>query len=115
MIAHHEVELAYALSLIKTNNITSMFPEWIIHQYPYVETCMVALRGTPCEDGCSYCNEFLNGNRGLNRFFGYEKFRDFDGMPLQEQAVTHALKMILYLLYFPQVEENLLLFKCLLY
>ncbi len=101
MISNHKVELAYALSLIKTNNITSMFPEWIIHQYPYVETCMVALRGTPCEEGCSYCNEFLNGNRGLNRFFGYEKFRDFDGIPLQEKAVTHALKNDSLLAVFP--------------
>ncbi|AUD65808.1 hypothetical protein BK011_08965 [Tenericutes bacterium MZ-XQ] len=101
LIANHKTELAYTLALIKTTNITSLFPEWVIHQFPFVETCMIILRGTPCNHGCSYCNESLNGTNGLQRFFGYEKFRDFDGQPLQELAVSHAMKNDSLLAVFP--------------
>ncbi|MGE4321126.1 MAG: RecQ family ATP-dependent DNA helicase [Acholeplasmataceae bacterium] len=101
LILYHKIELAYTLALINTNNVTSLFPEWIIRTYPYVETCMIVLRGTPCEQGCSYCNKELNGSLGLKRFFGYEKFRDFDGQPLQEKAVKHALRNESLLAVFP--------------
>jgi ATP-dependent DNA helicase RecQ len=101
LINKHKIELAYTLALIKTSNITSMFPEWVIHQFPFVEKCMIVLRGTPCDDGCFYCNSSLNGSVGLKRFFGYEKFRDFDGQPLQEKAVSHALKNDSLIAVFP--------------
>jgi len=101
LINDHKVELAYTLALIKTSNTTSMFPEWVIHQFPYVEKCMIVLRGTPCDSGCYYCDTSLNGSVGLKRFFGYDKFREFDGQPLQELAVKHALKNDSLIAVFP--------------
>jgi ATP-dependent DNA helicase RecQ len=101
LISNHKIELAYTLALIKTSNITSMFPEWVIHQFPFVEKCMIVLRGTPCDDGCYYCDSSLNGSVGLKRFFGFDKFRDFDGQPLQERAVKHALKNNSLIAVFP--------------
>lgn len=101
LINKHKIELAYTLALIKTRNTTSMFPEWIIHQFPYVEKCMIVLRGTPCDNGCYYCDNFLSGSVGLKRFFGFDRFREFDGQPLQEKAVKHALKNDSLIAVFP--------------
>jgi len=101
LIREYKVELAYTLTLIKTHKITSIFPEWVIHRFPFVETCMVLLRGTTCDNGCYYCETALNGSVGLKRFFGYDAFRQFDGEPLQERAVKHSLKNDSLLAVFP--------------
>ena len=101
LIQHHKIELAYTLTLIKTNKTTSIFPQWVIHQFPYVEKCMVILRGSPCDEECHYCQTSLNGSVGLKRFFGFDKFRNFGGQPLQEKAVKHALKNESLIAVFP--------------
>jgi ATP-dependent DNA helicase RecQ len=84
-------ELAYALALIKTEP-NSLFPEWLINTFPKVEDIMMLLRGNPCEEQCSYCKTNLNSKIGLQRYFGYQDFRKFDGENLQEMAVDAALK-----------------------
>lgn len=97
----YPVELAYTLALINTNNVSSLFPQWIIKQYPHVEGIMLSLKGTPCVDGCHYCEHHLSSTYGLKRFFGYESYRAYKGEKLQEKAVDFALKNESLLAVFP--------------
>jgi ATP-dependent DNA helicase RecQ len=93
-------ELAYSLALIKTEP-NSLFPEWLLNTFPKVEDVMMLLRGNPCEEGCSYCRTSLDAKIGLNRYFGYQDFRKFDGQNLQEMAVDAALKNKSFITVFP--------------
>jgi ATP-dependent DNA helicase RecQ len=99
------VELAYCISLIssfvenkKTHSIT---PPWVLRNYPDVERIMYRLRSKPCIQGCTYCNSVLDSKLALKRYFGYDKYRSFDGQPLQEQAVNAAIANKSILAVFP--------------
>jgi len=100
LIKRYPVELAYTFALIKTTDVTSLFPKWLLYRYPQVEAVMLTLRGTPC-GVCDYCKTHLNPTYGLKRFFGYESFRLFNGEPLQEQAVSKALHNESLIAVFP--------------
>lgn len=101
LINYHPLELAYALTLINTNDVSSLLPPWVLKNHSYVETILTKIRNTPCDLGCSYCSENLNPIHGLNRYFGYQEFRTFDDVPLQERAVTAALKNESLIAVFP--------------
>lgn len=101
MIRKTPIELAYCLALIDVDDEYSITPPWILKRFPMVEQVMHQLRNTPCLMGCSYCSEQLNAKSGLKRFFGYDAYRDFDGVPLQEQAVNAALHNKSLLAVFP--------------
>lgn len=101
IIERNPIELAYCLSLIYENNEYSITPPWILKRYPVVDMLLHRLRGTPCITGCKYCNEALDARNGLKRFFGYDAYRDFDGVPLQEQAVEAAIHNKSLLAVFP--------------
>jgi len=90
-IRDHPLELAYTLALIKTEP-NSLFPEWLLKTFPKVEDIMMLLRGNPCEENCAYCKTSLDARTGLQRYFGYQDFRKFDGENLQEVAVDAALR-----------------------
>jgi len=62
---------------------------------------MFRLRNKPCITGCRYCNDVLDANKGLKRFFGYHTFRNYEGEPLQEKAVKAALNNKSILAVFP--------------
>ena len=96
----HPVELAYALAVISADDIVSMTPAWVIRNYPKVANVMNLLRNTPC-DNCTYCLSHLNARQGLKEFFGYDTFRTFDGIPMQQQAVEAALHNQSLLTIFP--------------
>ncbi len=66
-----------------------------------METVISLLRNTPCLTGCSYCNQLLDPVRGLQEFFGYDAYREFDGIPLQEKAVEAAVHGKSLLAIFP--------------
>lgn len=101
MAQQHPVALAYCLALIYAQDEYSVTPRWILMKYPEADTFMHRLCGTPCNMGCSYCNEKLDAHKGLKRFFGYDTYRDFDGVPLQEQAVKAAINNKSLLAVFP--------------
>jgi ATP-dependent DNA helicase RecQ len=101
LILQQPIELAYALSLINTENVHSVTPPWIIKSYPLVTGVMSHLRGTPCRSGCRYCNEKNDAHRGLKEFFGYDEYRDFGGVPLQKLAVKAAIAKKSLLAVFP--------------
>ena len=94
-------ELAYALSLIRVNDYYSITPPWLLHQFPKVEIVMKILRNTPCTKGCKYCRSMLNIHKELKQIFGYDKFRVYNGEPLQEKAVKASVEGKSLLAVFP--------------
>ena len=101
MIEDYPIELAYCLALIYMEKDYSITPRWILKNYPAVDALMHRLRGIPCNTGCKYCNGRLDAHKGLKQFFGYDAYRDFDDVPLQEQAVKAAIDNKSLLAVFP--------------
>ncbi len=101
LLREHGIELAYCLSLIYADDEYSITPPWILMRYPFVDSVMNKLRGTRCAQGCVFCDEMMDAVRGLKRFFGYDAYRSFDGVPLQEQAVRTAVDGDSLLAVFP--------------
>ncbi len=93
--------LAYALALIDTTNYRSITPRWVLYNYPEVEYIIKKLRYTICEEGCLYCNTYLDIHKNLKAFFGYDQFRTYDGEPLQENAAQAAVNAKSLLAIFP--------------
>ena len=91
MAEKYPVELAYAISQISVINYDSITPPWVLRNYPRVETVMHFLRGKPCRS-CAYCLEAFDELKALNRFFHFERFRAFDGAPLQQMAIRAAVE-----------------------
>ena len=100
VIRHYPIELAYALAVIGADDIMSMTPAWVMRNYPKVANVMNLLRNTPCGD-CNYCRSRLDAHQGLKDFFGFDHFRTFDGIPMQQQAVEAALRGESLLTLFP--------------
>ena len=96
----YPVELAYALAIIGVDDIHSITPAWVLRNYPKVSNVLNFLLNTPC-DTCDYCRRKLDAHRGLKDFFGYDEFRTFDGVPMQQKAVEAALHGESILTIFP--------------
>ena len=101
LVRQHPCELAYALALIATTDYRSITPGWVLHNYPGVEFVIKLLRHTSCNEGCVYCNSQLDVLHNLKAFFGYGRFRTYEGEPLQEQAAQAAVKGKSLLAIFP--------------
>ena len=93
--------LAYALALIDTTDYRSITPGWILYNYPEVEFIIKLLRHTTCKESCDYCHTQLDVLHNLKTFFGYERFRTYEGEPLQERAAQAAVKGKSLLAIFP--------------
>ncbi len=72
----------------------------MLHTYPEVEFIVKRLRHTNCHS-CDYCNTQLDVLHNLKAFFGYDRFRTYDGQPLQEQAAKAAVSGESLLAIFP--------------
>ncbi len=102
LINKYPLELAFALSYINTNDTSnSLIPPWILNNYSKVEDILLYLRNNPCHKSCNYCNSNLLGVSGLRKYFGYDNFRSFNGINLQELAVNSALKNEPLIAVFP--------------
>lgn len=101
LIQNYPIELAYALSLIASNDSYSVIPPWVLRNYPRVENILKILRSTPCVDGCDYCSNRLNVRSALKRIFKYDSFRTYNGEPLQEKAADAAIHGKSLLAVFP--------------
>lgn len=101
MIRRAPIELAYTLALINVEDKTSITPPWVIRNYPQMDNVMKLLRGTPCEEGCSYCSRNLDVRLQLKNIFGFDSFRTYDGEPLQENAAAAAVAGRSLLAVFP--------------
>ena len=104
-IDNEPVALSYALSLILTGRVDSISPPWLLQKYPQINEVMYLLRQHRCSDkSCKYCNNMLNPEKALLRYFGYEKFRKFsedEKIPLQQQVVEATLNRKSLLAIFP--------------
>lgn len=101
LIGQYPCGLAYALALIDTTDYRSITPGWVLHNYPEVEFIVKLLRHTNCHEGCDYCHTQLDVLHNLKVFFGYERFRTYEGEPLQEQAAQAAVEGKSLLAIFP--------------
>lgn len=101
LIKEKPIALAYCLALINANDRTSILPPWIIKNYPDVQQCLHLLRNKACLNGCAYCNKKLDPHAALKHWFNLEKFRSFEGVPLQENAVNAAIRNKSLLTIFP--------------
>lgn len=101
LIRQYPCGLAYALALIDTTDYRSVTPGWVLHNYPEVEFIIKLLRHTNCHEGCDYCHTQLDVLHNLKVFFGYERFRTYEGEPLQERAARAAVEGKSLLAIFP--------------
>ena len=100
LVKQYPIELAYCLAVIGADVIFSITPAWVIRNYPQVVNVMNMMCNTSCGD-CEYCHQRLDAHYGLKEFFGYDEFRIFDGVPMQQQAVESAIRGESLLTIFP--------------
>ena len=100
LVRQYPIELAYCLAVIGADDLFSITPAWVLRNYPEVVNVMNLLCNTSCGD-CDYCHQRLDALSGLKEFFGYQGFRTFDGVPMQQQAVESAIRGESLLTIFP--------------
>lgn len=100
LIKQYPVELAYVLALVHCDDTDSITPPWVLRNYPNVVNVNKILRQTSC-DRCIYCKEKRDAKKQLNRIFGFQDFRTYDGEPLQQKAAEAALHGESILTIFP--------------
>ena len=100
LVKQYPIELAYCLAVIGADDIFSITPAWVLRNFPQVVNVMNLLCNKSCGD-CNYCNQRLDAHSGLKEFFGYDEFRTFDGVPMQQQAVEFAIRGESLLTIFP--------------
>ena len=96
----YPIELAYCLAIIGADDLSSLTPPWVTRNYPKVANVINYLCNTPC-GVCPYCRRRLDAHQGLKDFFGFDQFRTFDSVPMQQQAVEAAIRGESLLTIFP--------------
>ena len=100
-IHKYPIELAYCLALINCQSKYSITPPWVLKNYPKVAQIMLQLRNKPCLNLCAYCRQAFDINAGLKKYFGFDAYRTYGGVPLQENAVNAAINNQSILAVFP--------------
>lgn len=101
LIIDFPIELAYCLAIINCSDRYSITPPWVLKSFPHVERIMHLLRSNPCLTGCDYCNKAHDPYTALNRYFGFTRFREYGGKPLQYEAIKAAIYNKSILVIFP--------------
>ncbi|MDF1695426.1 MAG: RecQ family ATP-dependent DNA helicase [Saprospiraceae bacterium] len=104
-IEDYPVELVYAISLINTSEDNSILPQWVNNEFPKTQEIIHALRFHSCtKPDCHYCTSYLNPQKALFTYFGYNEFRSFDDnetISLQEKTVRAGLSPRSFVAVFP--------------
>ena len=69
VVKRYPIELAFAIAVIGADDLQSLTPAWVLHNYPKVNNVMAFLCNTPCGE-CEYCKRRLDAHIGLREFFG---------------------------------------------
>lgn len=105
LVKDHSIELAYAFSLINTNEDKSVLAYWVGKTLPKTQHILDEIRFKFCgKPTCTYCNSNLNPKKALLTYFGYEDFRSFDQdeeISLQEKTVRAGLSQSSFVAVFP--------------
>ena len=110
IIKNKPQELAYCLAIINAKHLINYPPAWIVHQYPSFMDVLTILRGNPCFK-CDYCNKQYDIHKFLKNTFKYDKYREFEGVPLQEEAVKAQIRGESIITVFPTAGGKSLTFQ----
>lgn len=88
--------LAYSLAWLTVAGHNSVLPSWVRHRFHDVVPVLRELRDVPCNSPtCSWCQNIHNPVQQLQKFFGYQAFREtpatVDGTSLQEAIVRFGM------------------------
>ena len=102
LIRQDPIEMGYAVALILTEDRYSVTPPWVLHRFPRMEEVMRQMRGQACANPeCLYCLRKLDVRKRLKDIFGFDSFRTYEGVPLQERAAEAAVQGKSLLAVFP--------------
>ena len=102
MIRQYPMETAYATALVRTDDRYSVTPPWVTRRFPMIERVLEEMRGRACgRPECLYCRRKLDVRKRLKDIFGFDSFRTYEGVPLQEQAAAAAVRGASLLAVFP--------------
>jgi len=111
-IQTHPVTLAYALGLIQQERFTALTGSWLQRQLPELSNIIQSLRTQNCgQSNCSYCQQCLNPQVALQRFFGFDSLRSYGGLSLQQEVITASLQGASFLAVLPTGAGKSLMFQ----
>ena len=83
--------LGYALSWLKVSGGNSVLAPWVRHQFPETARLIAELRDYDCgSTECRYCQDTLNPDVQLQRYFKLPTFRDVKGFDGGQRAVVQS-------------------------
>lgn len=83
--------LGYALSWLKVSGGNSVLAPWVRHQFPETARLIAELRDHDCgSTECRYCQDTLNPEAQLQRYFKLPTFRDVKGFDGGQRAVVQS-------------------------
>lgn len=104
--------VAYVLALMRTTGLPSILPPWLVQRFPRLSRLLWLWRGDPCaHPECAYCQQHLDPHVALKNWFGFEQFRSFEGVSLQEEIVRASLRGESFLAILPTSAGKSLTFQ----
>lgn len=83
--------LSYALSWLNVSGGNSVLAPWVRHQFPDTARLIAELRDHDCgSTECRYCQDTLNPEAQLQRYFKLQTFRDVKGFDGGQRAVVQS-------------------------
>ena len=83
--------LGYALSWLNVSGGNSVLAPWVRHQFPDAARLIAELRDHDCGSAeCRYCQDTLNPDAQLKRYFGLPSFRGVKGFEGGQRAVVQS-------------------------
>ena len=83
--------LGYALSWLNVSGGNSVLAPWVRHQFPDTARLIAELRDHDCgSTECRYCQDTLNPEAQLQRYFKLPTFRDVKGFDGGQRAVVQS-------------------------